>query len=44
VLPPIDKDNFFETVRKEGTLPRKAFSLGEAEEKRYYLEGRKILE
>ncbi len=44
VLPPIDKDNFFETVRREGTLPRKAFSLGEAEEKRYYLEGRKILE
>lgn len=43
VLPPIDKDGFFQTVRREGTLPRKAFSLGEAEEKRYYLEARKIL-
>jgi len=31
-------------VVKHGSLPRKTFSMGEAEEKRYYLEARKIIE
>ena len=30
-------------VVKHGSLPRKTFSMGEAEEKRYYLECRKIV-
>ncbi len=42
LLPPIDKSGFFKTVIDEGTLPRKAFSMGHADEKRFYLEARKI--
>ncbi len=42
LLPPIDKSGFFKTVIHEGTLPRKAFSMGHADEKRFYLEARKI--
>lgn len=38
----IDKHALFPTIRREGPLPRKSFSLGEAEEKRYYLECRRI--
>jgi len=38
-----DKAEFFDYIRKWGVLPRKAFSMGEAPEKRYYLEARKIL-
>ena len=38
----VDKFILFEAVRKGGALPRKAFSMGEAVEKRYYLECRKI--
>ncbi len=38
----LDKHLLFDSVRKKGTLPRKAFSMGEAEEKRYYCECRKI--
>jgi len=29
-------------VTLEGALPRKTFSLGQAREKRYYMEARKI--
>jgi len=29
-------------VTSDGALPRKTFSMGEAEEKRFYLECRKI--
>lgn len=43
LLPPIDKSGFFKTVIDEGTLPRKAFSMGHADEKRFYLEARKIV-
>ena len=39
---PIDKGTFFETVIENGVLPKKTFSMGEAEQKRYYLECRKI--
>jgi uncharacterized protein (DUF1015 family) len=41
-LPPMDKRDLFRTVILEGALPRKTFSMGEAEEKRFYLECRKI--
>lgn len=42
VLPPIDRRLLFPTVAQRGVLPRKAFSLGHAEEKRYYMEARRI--
>jgi hypothetical protein len=41
-LPIMDKNDFFKTVVIDGVLPRKTFSMGEAEEKRFYLEARKI--
>jgi hypothetical protein len=42
-LPPIDKDSFFATINGKGPLPRKSFSMGEADEKRFYLECRQIV-
>ena len=44
LLPPIAKDSFFSTIAKQGSLPRKSFSMGEASEKRFYLECRKLLD
>lgn len=41
-LPPILKDSFFRTVIVDGALPRKTFSMGKAEEKRFYMECRLI--
>ena len=41
-MPKIEKDELFGYVLKNGTLCRKAFSMGEAEEKRYYFEAKKI--
>lgn len=41
-LPAISKDNFFRTIIVDGALPRKTFSMGEADEKRFYLECRAI--
>jgi uncharacterized protein (DUF1015 family) len=41
-LPPMNKHDLFKTVILDGALPRKTFSMGEAEEKRFYLECRKI--
>lgn len=43
LLPSLDKSRFLETVHDVGTLPRKAFSMGEANEKRFYIEARSIL-
>ncbi len=43
LLPAMDKSAFFKTVVFDGALPRKTFSMGEAHEKRYYLECRKIM-
>ena len=43
LMPDIDKTKFFIDIMKTGVLPRKTFSLGHAEEKRYYLEARRIL-
>ena len=42
LLPPMGKDQLFRTVMADGVLPRKTFSMGEAQDKRYYLEARKI--
>jgi hypothetical protein len=41
-LPPIDKSSFFATVIRDGVMPRKTFSMGEAPEKRFYIEARRI--
>lgn len=38
----MEKDDLFRTVIFDGALPRKTFSMGEADEKRYYLECRSI--
>lgn len=38
----MDKNELFKTVILDGALPRKTFSMGEASEKRFYLEARKI--
>ncbi|TVQ37173.1 MAG: DUF1015 domain-containing protein [Spirochaetaceae bacterium] len=43
VVPPIDAASLFHYVANNGPLPRKIFSLGEAEEKRYYFESRRIV-
>ncbi len=42
LLPPVEKNSFFSTIAATGPLPRKSFSMGEASEKRYYLECRKL--
>jgi len=42
LLKAIPKDNFFDAIRTNGHFPRKTFSMGEAREKRYYMECRKI--
>ena len=44
LLPPFDKSDLFKGVVMGGVLPRKTFSMGHAEEKRYYIECRKIKE
>lgn len=36
------KDDLFEAVMSDGSLPRKTFSMGHAHDKRYYIELRKI--
>lgn len=43
LLPPVTKDSFFETISTSGVFPRKTFSMGEAQEKRYYLEAKMIV-
>jgi len=42
LLPEIDKHTFFQDVEKLGVLPRKTFSMGEADEKRFYMEAKAI--
>ena len=42
LLPDIDKHSFFKDVEKLGVLPRKTFSMGEADEKRFYMEAKRI--
>lgn len=38
----MEKDSLFPTVMFDGALPRKTFSMGHAEDKRYYMECRRI--
>ncbi|MDE7301464.1 MAG: hypothetical protein K2N47_04760, partial [Clostridia bacterium] len=42
MLPPIAKDDFFRLIVEGGNLPRKTFSMGEGNEKRYYIEAKAI--
>ena len=42
-LQAMDKNSLFPAIIAGGVLPRKTFSMGEAEEKRYYMECRKIV-
>ena len=39
----LGKSELFGYIRRYGVLPRKTFSMGEATEKRYYMEARRIL-
>ncbi|MEG2387634.1 MAG: DUF1015 domain-containing protein [Clostridia bacterium] len=41
-LTAMDKAELFPAVRRAGALPRKTFSMGEARDKRYYFEARRI--
>ena len=42
LLPAPDWAELFDTIVRDGVLPRKTFSMGEAQDKRFYLEARKI--
>ncbi len=42
ILPGMDKSDLFKAIENDGVLPRKTFSIGEAKEKRFYLECRCI--
>jgi len=42
LLPSMEKSDLFKTVILDGALPRKTFSMGEAHEKRFYMECRRI--
>lgn len=42
LLPDMGKNELFPTVIEDGALPRKTFSMGHAEDKRFYIEARKI--
>ena len=44
LLPDMDKEELFPTVIHDGVLPRKTFSMGRAQDKRFYLEARRIRE
>lgn len=43
ILPPMDKGKLFPAIADSGALPRKTFSMGEANEKRYYIESKSII-
>ena len=43
ILPDIAKNDLFRGVVFDGVLPRKTFSMGEAHEKRYYMEAKTII-
>lgn len=42
ILPAIGKGDFFRLIVTGGNLPRKTFSMGEGNEKRYYIEAKAI--
>ena len=41
-LQSIEKNTLFAAINAGGVLPRKTFSIGEANEKRYYMEAKRI--
>ncbi len=43
LLPAMGKEQLFKTVMADGVLPRKTFSMGHAQDKRYYIESRRIV-
>lgn len=43
VLPEFRKEDLFRGVVLDGVLPRKTFSMGRAQDKRYYMEARRIM-
>lgn len=43
LLPSIKKEEIFSSLKKYGPYPRKSFSVGEAVDKRYYLEARELV-
>ena len=43
LLPSIKKEDIFSCIKTQGPYPRKSFSVGEARDKRYYLEAREIV-
>ena len=42
ILQGISKYNLFNAIAEDGAFPRKSFSMGEAKEKRYYIESRRL--
>lgn len=42
ILPAMKKSQLFPSVMKDGALPRKTFSMGEAYEKRFYMEAKML--
>ncbi|MDE6088006.1 MAG: DUF1015 domain-containing protein, partial [Oscillospiraceae bacterium] len=42
LLPDMDKNTLFPSIAQDGALPRKTFSMGHAQDKRYYMESRKM--
>ena len=42
IMPALTKSDIFAYIAKDEVLPRKAFSMGHATEKRYYLESKRI--
>ena len=42
IMPALTKGDIFDYIAKDKVLPRKAFSMGHATEKRYYLEAQRI--
>lgn len=42
LLPAMDKSELFTSINRSGVFPRKSFSIGLAEDKRYYMECRRI--
>jgi len=43
IVGPMPKNDLFKTVLFDGVLPKKTFSMGEADEKRFYMEAKMII-
>lgn len=42
IIPPISKEDIFKRIMSKGVYQRKTFSIGKSNDKRYYLEARRI--